>query len=179
VIPLVCLPEGVTAGGVIAITLVSAVGWLARMDLTTRPHPAGPLVPIPGARCLGALEARLALFAGVDPRAARDAELGLRAVVAGEVPLVPSGCPLLAVSPREIVVTALKPAEDGHGFVLRLLNPTEAPLTAEVSLGFAVSRVTAVRLDEVPDGGIVSFDGGAVSLVVPPHAPRSLRVHPK
>src|SRR5207249_3051785 len=48
------LPEAeVTPDGIIAVTLVRAVGWLARMDLRSRPRPAGPLMPAPGAQCLG------------------------------------------------------------------------------------------------------------------------------
>ena len=45
------LPEAeVTPDGVIAITLLRAVGWLARTDLRQRPQPAGPAVPTPGAQ---------------------------------------------------------------------------------------------------------------------------------
>src|SRR5207244_11285160 len=94
------LPEGrVPPAGTIAVTLVRAVGGLARMDLRSRPRPAGPLMPAPGAQCLGTIEAVLSLYAGPDARAARDAELGLRAVAAGEGALLPPARPLLEVSP--------------------------------------------------------------------------------
>ncbi|HVO44576.1 MAG TPA: glycoside hydrolase family 38 C-terminal domain-containing protein, partial [Aggregatilineales bacterium] len=43
----------VTADGTIALTLLRSVGWLSRDDLTTRRVAAGPLVPTPGAQCLG------------------------------------------------------------------------------------------------------------------------------
>jgi len=43
------------AGGArIALTLLRSVGWLSRDDLATRRVAAGPLVPTPGAQCLGA-----------------------------------------------------------------------------------------------------------------------------
>jgi len=39
--------------GTIMLTLLRAVGWLSRDDLSTRRIAAGPLVPTPGAQCLG------------------------------------------------------------------------------------------------------------------------------
>ena len=71
------------AGAALAFTLLRAVGNLSRHDLRSRPGPAGPGTDTPGAQCPGLVEARLALFAGLDPAAARDAELGLRAVPCG------------------------------------------------------------------------------------------------
>ena len=169
------LPEAeVTADGVIAVTLMRAVGWLARMDLRSRPRPAGPLMPVPGAQCLETIEAALSLFSGLDPRATRDAELGLRAAAAGDAPLVEPGRPLLEVSPREIVVTALKPAADGPGLILRLLNPTDGPVVARVALGFPFSEVVPVRLDETPEAAALPADGGRAEVLVPPHALRTL-----
>ena len=169
------LPEAeVTADGVIAVTLVRAVGWLARMDLKSRPRPAGPLMPAPGAQCLETIEASLSFFSGLDPRVARDAELGLRAVVAGEAPLLGPDQALLEVSPRDILVTALKPGAGGPGMVLRLLNPTDAPITARVALGFPASEAVPVRLDETPEAAALPLDGGRVELAVPAHTLRSL-----
>lgn len=43
----------VTEDGTIALTLLRAVGWLARDDLWVRRIAAGPLVPTPGAQCPG------------------------------------------------------------------------------------------------------------------------------
>jgi mannosylglycerate hydrolase len=171
------LPEAeVTPAGVVAITLVRSVGWLARMDLTTRPQPAGPVVETPGAQCQGPIEARLALFAGADPRAARDAELGLRAVAAGDTPNVPPDRPLLLIQPRELVLSTLKPAAEGDGLILRVLNPTDAAVDARIRVGLPFSRVDAVRLDEAPADGAVAVDDNQISLTIPPHGLRSVRV---
>ncbi|MBN1202480.1 MAG: hypothetical protein JXJ20_11535 [Anaerolineae bacterium] len=43
----------VTPDGTIALTLLRAVGWLSRNDLWVRRIAAGPLVPTPGAQCIG------------------------------------------------------------------------------------------------------------------------------
>jgi len=164
------------AGSAIAITLLRAVGHLSRHDLRSRPGPAGPGSDTPAAQCPGRLEARLALFAGLDPSAARDAELPLRAVPAGARPLAAPGESLLALEPRALLLSALKPAEAGAGLVVRVLNPTGAPLRARLRLGFAFARADALRLDESPAADPVTRDGDTLGFEVPAHALRSLLV---
>jgi hypothetical protein len=169
------LPEAeVTPDGVIALTLLRAVGWLARMDLKTRPQPAGPALPTPGAQCLETIEANLSLFVDLDAAAVRAAEVGFRAVVAGPDPLVEPDQALLQVRPRDVVLSALKPAESGEGVILRLLNPTGRVVHAEVELGFEVGRVASVRLDESPDDGTFDFEGHNLRLAIRSHELRSL-----
>jgi mannosylglycerate hydrolase len=163
-------------GTAIALTLVRAVGHLSRHDLRSRPGPAGPGTDTPGAQCPGRLEARLSLYAGLDPAAARDAELPLRAVPAGEAPLVPEGRALLALEPRALLLSALKPAEQGEGLVVRVLNPTGAAHEAVVRLGFPFASAEAVRFDEAPTGDAVTRDHDTLRFAVPPHALRSVRV---
>ena len=170
------LPEAeVTPGGVIAITLVRAVGWLARMDLNTRPQPAGPVIPTPGAQCLGSFEARLALFGGGDAGAARDAEIGLWAVAAGAAPLLPAECALLTIEPRDVLLAALKPAEGGTGVIVRLLNPSDTAHEARMHVRFPFAGVRSVRLDETPNSEPIAVSGSRVSLPLPPHSLRSVR----
>ena len=171
------LPEAeVTPDGVIAITLLRAVGWLARFDLRSRPIPAGPPMRADGAQMQEAIEAHLSLLAGDDPVDARDAELGLRGVIAGDATLLAEAASLLTITPRELVLSALKPAEDGDGMVVRVLNPTDHPLTADVELGFAVGSARAVRLDESSIAHAVTLDGQRVRFDVPAHALRSVRL---
>jgi len=169
---LVAGPEG----RAIALTLLRAVGHLSRHDLRARPGPAGPGTDTPGAQCPGELTARLHLFAGLDPAAARDAELPLRAVPCGEAPLVAEGAALLALAPRTLVLSALKPAESGPGLVVRVLNPTGAACEAELRLGLPFERAEAVRLDETPCAGPLTRDGDTLRFPVPPHALRSVRI---
>jgi alpha-mannosidase len=51
------------AGGTkLALTLLRCVGWLSRDDLWNRRVAAGPLVPTPGAQCLGQYKFEYAIF---------------------------------------------------------------------------------------------------------------------
>jgi alpha-mannosidase len=171
------LPEAeVTPDGTIAITLLRAVGWISRVGLGSRGQPAGPMMPVEGAQMLGRLEANLALLPGTDPSALRAAELGLRAVFAGDAPLLPPETTLLAVTPLQVLLSACKPAEDGDGCIVRLLNPTDVALPTEVYVGPPLAGVESVRLDETPDGNELRHDGKTVHLTVGPHALRSMRL---
>jgi alpha-mannosidase/mannosylglycerate hydrolase len=171
------LPEAeVTPEGVIAITLVRAVGWLARMDLKSRPQVAGPTLPTPEAQCSTEIAAELSLLAGCDPRAVRDAEIGMRAVVAGEVPLVPPEQAMLAVEPRDVMVSALEPALDGDGVWLRLLNPHDDVRHVTVRVGFPCTSAAPIRLDGTPCGAALPVRDGAIVLDLPGHALRTLHI---
>ncbi|HVN49869.1 MAG TPA: glycosyl hydrolase-related protein, partial [Acidimicrobiales bacterium] len=179
------LPEAeVTTDGTIAVTLLRAVGWLSHLELRRRPIPAGPTLVAPDAQCPDGIEARLHLRlsptgADAEPSiaglAAAD-ELGLRAVAAGDEALLSEGRSLLAIEPTAVVLSALKPADDGDGFVVRVLNPTDEPLEARLTLDLPVRDVVSVRLDETPDGGELRRDGNRIQVPVAPHALRSVRV---
>lgn len=169
------LPEGEVAGdGTIAITLLRSVGWLARYDLRRRPIPAGPAMPIAGAQQMGRIGTSLSLLAGDDPAAARDAELGLRGVIAGPQPLLEDGRPLLCIEPAGLVVSAVKPAENGKGIVVRVLNPAGTAVPAELRCGFPFTSATLVRLDEEPCHEPVTVTAATLRFAVPPHALRSV-----
>jgi alpha-mannosidase len=108
-------------------------------------------------------------------RSARDAELGLLAVAAGENPLAGADEFLLSVEPRVLVLSALKPADYEDGFVVRLLNPTDEEHEAIVGFGFDVVSAEAVRLDEQRDDFSLKLSGRELRFAVPPHALRSVR----
>ena len=147
------LPEAeVTPDGIIAVTALRAVGWISRGDLHTRPVQAAPGMPAPGAQCHGPLVARLTLAADTDPSIARDAELELRAVAAGDTPLVGPGVALLELTARTLMLSAIKPPLDGDGVIVRVLNPTDRGIGAHLRLAQPVTSASVVRLDETPTG---------------------------
>jgi hypothetical protein len=162
--------------GTIALTLLRCVGDLSRHDLRSRPGPAGPGNATPGAQCLGPLSLRFWLFAGLDAAAARDAELGLRAVPAGDAPLLAEGTSLVGLSPAGLLLSALKPSEDGDAWVARILNPHDDAREARLELGLPFAGVRSVRLDEQPDDASLVRDGNAIVLTVPAHGLRTLRL---
>jgi alpha-mannosidase len=72
------------------------------------------------------------------------------------------------------VLSALKPAETGQGLIVRVLNPTEATLTAELTFGCELETVVPVRLDETPIGDAITLRNGSCAIDVPPHTLCSL-----
>ncbi len=157
--------------GEVALTLVRSVGWLARMDLVSRPMPAGPIVLTPDAQCLGPVRAAIRLLPAGAWNEARAAELGLEAVVAGEAPLSQSEVGLLELAPTELRLEALKPLEEGAGLVLRLLNPTDQILRARLTTRLPVSLWRRLRLDETPAGDVCPIgDDGVIEFDIRPHA---------
>jgi alpha-mannosidase len=91
-------------------------------------------------------------------------------VPAGDAPRLPAGQALVSLVPDRLVLSALKPADDGDGVVLRVLNPTDAPVEAEVELGFPVAGARLVRLDEEPAGdGALVHEGARLRVTVEPH----------
>jgi len=185
------LPEAeVTPGGTVAVTLLRSVGWLSHLELRRRPIPAGPTLEAPEAQCPEGISADLTLRLAADGESAPDQgqvatmataaadELGLRAVPAGDTPLLPEGSSLVELDPPWVVLSAIKPSEDGDGFVLRVLNPTSRAADASVTLGLPLADAVSVRLDETSDGQPLERDRSCLIFPVQPHALRSIRVRP-
>ena len=142
----------------LALTLLRCVGWLSRDDLATRAGGAGPTLPTPGAQCLGRWTFEYALAIGAERWT--DTDL-LRASVDYRTPLAIGPArvsdevefdPVLAVN-GDVIVTALKPAEDGHGAIVRLVNAGTVSAPFDVRGAF---RTTPVRLDETDASEAVS-----------------------
>ena len=168
-----------TPGGDLLVTLLRAVGQLSRGDLPTRPGHAGWPTPTPGAQCLGPDRIELALvpvtaeevergdrlpelwedaFLPVRGRWLRDA--GPLATLGGEIVLEGTG----------LVLSAVKPAQNGSGVVLRCYNATgrEAPGAWRFTEG--VKSAHRVRADERESQALVlEHRGRTLRFVAKPH----------
>jgi alpha-mannosidase len=133
-------------GLTLALTLLRCIGWLSRDDLDTRPGNAGPPIPTPEAQCLRRHTFEYALSLRADRRS--DAEL-VREAQDYRHGFVTAPGPCRDVEPLPIEgegfgFAALKEAEDGSAFALRLYNPSPQDAAA-VALGRPGERS---RLDE-------------------------------
>jgi alpha-mannosidase len=153
-------------GDTIALTLLRSVGWLSRGDLLTRRANAGPTLPTPEAQCLGLYTFRYALI----PHRSRweQAFLAahrflspLRALQLWGGPPERTSHSLVAASPAQVVVSAVKLPEDGEpALVLRVYNPLDRPVNLDLALGLPFERAELVDLRERPAAGLpgVRFD---------------------
>jgi alpha-mannosidase len=141
-------------GAVLALTLLRAVGWLSRADLHNRVGHAGPAVTTPEAQCLGSYTFHYALIphAGNYLTAYQEAHAfnsPLRAVTAEahDGPL-PGSASFVEVWPKAVVLSALKHAEEGDGFILRLLNIAQIPVQTQLRFLCGFKEATQVSLRE-------------------------------
>jgi alpha-mannosidase len=155
-------------GGVLALTLLRCVGELSRGDLIMRPGGySGWLNATPEAQCQGNHLFRYA-FLPHGPnwpdhieRIHRAAEALLHPIRprAGRLDGVQADRSFLETSPPSLVLSALKVAEDGEGYVLRIYNPTPKAVEGRVRVGLQIEAVRRAGLEEAA-GDSVSADGG-------------------
>ncbi|PKO23901.1 MAG: hypothetical protein CVU38_01770 [Chloroflexi bacterium HGW-Chloroflexi-1] len=141
-------------GQAIALTLLRSVGWLSRDDLATRPRACGPVIPTPEAQCLGrhvfayALAPHAGDWRAVFPQA-RAFNSPLRAVaVEAQAGDLPPAASFLEIEPASLTLSALKPAEDGQGSILRFWNTAEELVEGRLRLGLPWQRAWRANLDE-------------------------------
>ncbi|MBI5934298.1 MAG: hypothetical protein HY867_11370 [Chloroflexi bacterium] len=111
----------------IAITLLRCVGWLSRDDFSTRKNHAGPFLETPKAQMIGKWEFDYSVVVARDNiscyQQAWNFETPLRAagtdVHAGTLPASGS---CVRVDNASFVVSAVKEAEDGRGWIVRGYN---------------------------------------------------------
>jgi hypothetical protein len=122
-----------TRARTLALTLLRATGMLSRLGMSTRPFPAGPLVPVVGPELLGPIEARYALVLGDDTerayRAADDVLLPLETVTSFGGGKRPGRGSALAV--RGAQVSSLR--RQAGRLELRVFNPGPEPTEVEVA----------------------------------------------
>jgi alpha-mannosidase len=81
----------------------------------------------------------------------------------------------LEVSGDNVVLSALKQADDGEGLVVRVFNPAAAATRATLSFSNGIRRAERLTLEELPDCELQP-DGSRVSLDIAPKKIVTLRV---
>jgi alpha-mannosidase len=157
----------------IAITLIRAVGDLSRNDLATRPSGhAGPPVATPAAQCLGIQRFELAFephgpapLAGELMASARAHNIPPRVTTArrpgGTGPLTRSFLRVERLA-GDVVLSALKQAEDRPSIVVRLFNPGDEEANVIVSLDAPIAQAFAVNFLEERQAELAVENGGVV-----------------
>lgn len=172
----------------LAVTLLRSVGWLSRFDLRTRTTGAGPELPTPEAQMLRPVSARLAFRFGGDAHdafaladAADARRAGAVALQLREGTTTPAASVSAPIGVEGAIVSAMKPADDGDGIIVRVANPSEAAREAVIAVASGVA-VAPVRLDEspAPDAHPVAApadDSGRRAVVrLGPHGTASFRL---
>ncbi len=165
------------ADGMLALTLVRAVGELSRGDLPERPGFAGWPVATPGAQSHGPFEARFALIAHAAPsdavrarvrEAAEDFLLPLTGATWSSAIDPPTRTPGLRLTGSTLAFEACKESEDGASLLVRCTNASDAPASGAWQLA-GVREAWLARLDESPLG-VLPVQGDAVHFTAPPRA---------
>ncbi len=142
----------------LALTLLRCVGWLSRDDFATRRGHAGPMLPTPAAQEPGTWRAAYAILPhagtwhdadGLVPRAAAAYANPVRALPtdlhAGTLPPTWS---FVRLEPAALRLSAIMPAADGTGIIIRWYNPMEGEVIAELATHVAFGEATLVALNE-------------------------------
>ena len=148
------LPEcEVTKDGTLFLTLLRCVGWLSRGDLATRRGHAGPSLPTPKAQCPGSHRFDYAIYTYEGNWASSKLLELARSFSAPPIGIEYRDLPLISMSflyidPPQIVLSAVKPAEEGKHIVLRMYNPTGDICKVKVTTLWKIVEVWETRLDE-------------------------------
>ena len=163
--------------GVLAITLLRAVGELSRRDLPERPGHAGWPAATPSAQSRGPFAARFALVAL--PLERDDAIAQLEQVADDLLTPITADTWRGVASPLQDVAgvtlegdgltfSAAKRSEDGQWLVLRCINQRARPIRGTWHLPRDVREAQSSRLDETP-GRVLVTSGSLVTFDAAPH----------
>jgi mannosylglycerate hydrolase len=160
---------------VIALTLLRCVGWLSRPDLLARKGNGGWTLPTPGAQCAGDQVFEYSIIphagswkdAGIVELAHQFAVPALVFGAAAGRLGKNAGRSLVRVDRKEIVLSALKKAENGGGVILRLWNASGETVRAVLDFGVPVSSVHHADLAENRQS-VVPGQNGAFAVAFPP-----------
>ena len=162
----------------IALTLLRGVGWLSRDDMPVRKGHAGPAFETPG----GQMPGKMAYDYSIIPhkgswqdsfRLAYGFQTTLRAIDSGlHTGMIPEQGAFISSLPDEFVVSAIKAAENGKGWLLRGYNISSKTIRFTLKPLRRFAHATLVNLAEeeiaphpLADDGSVSISAGGHKIV--------------
>jgi hypothetical protein len=169
-----------TSAGDLLLTLFRAIGWLSRSDLSVRPGHAAWPEPTPLAQCPGRHVIELAFL----PLTERDLNRPDRLLERWEEAFLPVQAfwlpdatdivlppDAVTLEGEGLVLSAVKPAEESAGIVLRCYNPRAEPVDGVWVFGTPRARARRIRADE-RGGEAVSLagEGRAIAFSAAPGA---------
>jgi alpha-mannosidase len=175
-----------TAAGDLIVTILRSVGELSKSGLPTRDGHAGWPTPTPGAQCVGRDRIELAL-APVgddetnDPSALARLWEDAMAPLTGrwlrdatDLALVPAAVELEG---EGLILSAVKPADDGDGIILRCWNGTAARRKGAWRIVPPAVEARRCRADEVGGGALpLEHDGTRIPFDAGPHEIVTIRI---
>ena len=159
----------------IALTLLRCVGWLSREDLSTRKGHAGPMIATPEAQMPGTYGFDYAIIphAGDWQQSYSQAyafNAPLKAVStdlhAGRLSPTSS---LITTSNPSFVITALKAAEDGSGWILRGFNLSAEQIDLQITCAIEFDRAAKANLAEAFQQDLEVQNNNRVGITVRGH----------
>jgi alpha-mannosidase len=161
----------------IALTLLRCVGWLSRDDFASRHGHAGPALPTPGAQMAGRYTFNYSVipYPAASPLSDVYAQAtAFNAPLRGFIePLHPGVLPpsssLVGAEPAQFAISAIKPCEDGSGWIVRGYNLGSAPLDARLRPWKPFPHAGRVALSEQPISSLETAADGSVTFPVGGH----------
>jgi len=174
-LPEVEVLKNVRGNAEIAITLLRCVGWLSRDDYSTRKGHAGPpFVETPGAQVPGTWEFDYSIIPGKNDissyREAYSFETPMRVVNTGLHSGTLNFCAsFIEVEPAAFIISAVKQAEDGNGWLVRGYNITGEDIQVTLKPWKPFKNVEQVNLAEAIIARLQADNSGRVTLPIRGH----------
>jgi alpha-mannosidase len=156
----------------IALTLLRCVGWLSRDDFSTRKGHAGPFMETPGAQMPGkwSFDYSIIPHAGNWSSAYGQAyafDTPLRAVSTGiHAGKLAAALSFVESTPATFVLSAVKPTEAGHAWLVRGYNITGEPINVTLKPWKPFKKAALVNLAEQNQSALQTDSSGSVTFPV-------------
>lgn len=162
--------------GTIALTLLRSVGWMSRNDIDEVRRGGIRNIPVPEAQCLRDYKYDYILIPVCKSNVEEAYRLGVwqstelkgKQVTNNPDGNLPEELSFMQVTPRSVIISAIKRAENNNGLIIRMFNPSLEDQIARCSFYRSVTSIKSLSLEEIPDNmdDITRVDGRTVKIPV-------------